>query len=595
VYKMTRKSISPSVIEKPQDSKKTLAKLFTYVTEVKWLFVCAIILTLSANGLQLLGPKLTGNVIDIISLNEDPNAWNNVLVYVFWMLVLYILSSILMYALSSLMIYISQKIVVRMRQDLFNKFLDLPVSYFDKHQIGDMLSRISYDIDTINTSLSSDLVQLFGSMIVVIGAFMMMLWISLPLLSVFFITIPLSILTTRYLAKRTRPLFRERSRKLGDMNGYVEETISGLKTIKAYSQQDTMYSNFKDKNNDASEAYYKADYYGSIVGPTVGFINNISLTLISVFGSILFLFNMITIGNISSFLLYSRKFSGPISESANMIAELQSTLAAAERVFRVLDEPIEKIVENPIILNKPIQGHVQFDQVSFRYLPNKPVLKDVNLNIKPGSLVAIVGPTGAGKTTLINLIMRFYSPDSGRILIDNVDIAQLSQEELRSTFSMVLQDSWLFHGSIYDNLIYGNEHATKEEVIRIAKEVHIHNFIERTKNGYDTLISDDGVNISKGQRQLITIARAMLANKPMIILDEATSNVDTLTEKRIQSAMIKLMQNKTCFVIAHRLSTIINADIICVVHDGNVVEQGNHHDLMAKKGHYYHLYMAQFA
>ena len=592
---MTRKSISPSVIEKPQDSKKTLTKLFTYVTEVKWLFICAIILTLSANGLQLLGPKLTGNVIDIISVNQDPNAWENVLFYVFWMLVLYIISSILMYALSSSMIYISQKIVVRMRQDLFNKFLDLPVSYFDKHQIGDMLSRISYDIDTINTSLSSDLVQLFGSMIVVVGAFFMMLWISLPLLTVFFITIPLSILTTRFLTKRTRPLFRERSRKLGDMNGYVEETISGLKTIKAYSQQDTMFSNFKEKNYDASEAYYKADYYGSIVGPTVGFINNISLTLISVFGSILFLFNMITIGNISSFLLYSRKFSGPISESANMIAELQSTLAAAERVFRVLDEPIEKIVENPLILNKPIQGHVQFENVSFGYLPNKPVLKDVNLNIKPGSLVAIVGPTGAGKTTLINLIMRFYSPDSGRILIDNVDIAQLSQEELRSTFSMVLQDSWLFHGSIYDNLIYGNEHATKEDVIRIAKEVHIHNFIERTKNGYDTLISDDGVNISKGQRQLITIARAMLANKPMIILDEATSNVDTLTEKRIQSAMIKLMQNKTCFVIAHRLSTIINADIICVVHDGNVVEQGNHHDLMAKKGHYYHLYMAQFA
>lgn len=592
---MTRKSISPSVIEKPQDSKKTLTKLFTYVTEVKWLFICAIILTLSANGLQLLGPKLTGNVIDIISVNQDPNAWGNVLFYVFWMLVLYIISSILMYALSSLMIYISQKIVVRMRQDLFNKFLDLPVSYFDKHQIGDMLSRISYDIDTINTSLSSDLVQLFGSMIVVVGAFFMMLWISLPLLTVFFITIPLSILTTRFLTKRTRPLFRERSRKLGDMNGYVEETISGLKTIKAYSQQDTMFSNFKEKNYDASEAYYKADYYGSIVGPTVGFINNISLTLISVFGSILFLFNMITIGNISSFLLYSRKFSGPISESANMIAELQSTLAAAERVFRVLDEPIEKIVENPLILNKPIQGHVQFENVSFGYLPNKPVLKDVNLNIKSGSLVAIVGPTGAGKTTLINLIMRFYSPDSGRILIDNIDIARLSQEELRSTFSMVLQDSWLFHGSIYDNLIYGNEHATKEDVIRIAKEVHIHNFIERTKNGYDTLISDDGVNISKGQRQLITIARAMLANKPMIILDEATSNVDTLTEKRIQSAMIKLMQNKTCFVIAHRLSTIINADIICVVHDGNVVEQGNHHDLMAKKGHYYHLYVAQFA
>lgn len=592
---MTRKSISPSVIEKPQDSKKTLSKLFTYVRDVKWLFVLAIILTLSANGLQLLGPYLTGNVIDIISLKQDPNAWNNVLKYVLWMLVLYVVSSILMYALSSLMIYISQRIVVKMRQDLFNKFLDLPVSYFDKHQIGDMLSRISYDIDTINTSLSSDLVQLFGSMIVVFGAFMMMLWISLPLLSVFFITIPLSILTTRFLTRRTRPLFRERSRKLGDMNGYIEETISGLKTIKAYSQQDSMINSFKEKNNDASVAYYKADYYGSIVGPTVGFINNISLTLISVFGSILFLFNMISIGNISSFLLYSRKFSGPISESANMVAELQSTLAAAERVFRVLDEPIEQDAEDGLTLNQPVLGDIKFEHVNFGYLPNKPILKDVNINIKAGQLVAIVGPTGAGKTTLINLIMRFYSPDSGRILVDGVDIAQLSQSELRSSFSMVLQDSWLFYGSIYDNLIYGNEHATKEDVIRIAKEVHIHNFIERCKNGYHTLISDDGVNLSKGQRQLITIARAMLANKPMIILDEATSNVDTLTEKRIQSAMVKLMHEKTCFVIAHRLSTIINADIILVVHDGNVVEQGSHTELMSKKGHYYHLYMAQFA
>ena len=592
---MTRKSISPSVIEKPQDSKKTLSKLFTYVRDVKWLFVLAIILTLSANGLQLLGPYLTGNVIDIISLKQDPNAWNNVLKYVLWMLVLYVVSSILMYALSSLMIYISQRIVVKMRQDLFNKFLDLPVSYFDKHQIGDMLSRISYDIDTINTSLSSDLVQLFGSMIVVFGAFMMMLWISLPLLSVFFITIPLSILTTRFLTRRTRPLFRERSRKLGDMNGYIEETISGLKTIKAYSQQDSMINSFKEKNNDASVAYYKADYYGSIVGPTVGFINNISLTLISVFGSILFLFNMISIGNISSFLLYSRKFSGPISESANMVAELQSTLAAAERVFRVLDEPIEQDAEDGLTLNQPVLGDIKFEHVNFGYLPNKPILKDVNINIKAGQLVAIVGPTGAGKTTLINLIMRFYSPDSGRILVDGVDIAQLSQSELRSSFSIVLQDSWLFYGSIYDNLIYGNEHATKEDVIRIAKEVHIHNFIERCKNGYHTLISDDGVNLSKGQRQLITIARAMLANKPMIILDEATSNVDTLTEKRIQSAMVKLMHEKTCFVIAHRLSTIINADIILVVHDGNVVEQGSHTELMSKKGHYYHLYMAQFA
>ncbi len=591
---MTRKSISPSVIEKPQDTKQTLIKLFSYVNDVKWLFVVAIVLTISANALQLLGPYLTGNVIDLISQPSD-QVWNMVIQNILWMLGVYVLSSILMYALSSLMIYISQKIVVNMRQDLSDKFLDLPVSYFDKHQIGDMLSRISYDIDTINTSLSTDLVQLFGSFIVVIGAFGMMLWISLPLLTVFFITIPLSILTTSFLTKRTRPLFRERSRKLGDMNGYVEETLSGLKTIKAYSQQDTMYSRFKEKNYEASEAYYKADYYGSIVGPTVGFINNISLTLISVFGSILYLVNMISIGNISSFILYSRKFSGPISEAANMIAELQSTLAAAERVFRVLNEPIEVDVQTSIELNDDVQGDVQFEHVNFSYLPNKPVLKDVNLEVKAGSLVAIVGPTGAGKTTLINLIMRFYQPDSGIIRVDGNDISKLTLNQLRTKFSMVLQDSWLFHGSIYENLIYGNEHATKEDVIRIAKEVHIHNFIERCKDGYDTLVTDDGVNLSKGQRQLITIARAMLANKPMIILDEATSNVDTLTEKRIQSAMKKLMAGKTCFVIAHRLSTIINADIILVVHDGNIVEQGSHDELMLKKGHYYHLYMAQFA
>lgn len=591
---MTRKSISPSVIEKPQDTKQTLIKLFSYVNDVKWLFVVAIVLTISANALQLLGPFLTGNVIDLISQPSD-QVWNMVIQNILWMLGVYVLSSVLMYALSSLMIYISQKIVVNMRQDLSNKFLDLPVSYFDKHQIGDMLSRISYDIDTINTSLSTDLVQLFGSFIVVIGAFGMMLWISLPLLTVFFITIPLSILTTSFLTKRTRPLFRERSRKLGDMNGYVEETLSGLKTIKAYSQQDTMYSSFKEKNYEASEAYYKADYYGSIVGPTVGFINNISLTLISVFGSILYLVNMISIGNISSFILYSRKFSGPISEAANMIAELQSTLAAAERVFRVLNEPIEVDVQTSIELNDDVQGDVQFEHVNFSYLPNKPVLKDVNLEVKAGSLVAIVGPTGAGKTTLINLIMRFYQPDSGIIRVDGNDISKLTLNQLRTKFSMVLQDSWLFHGSIYENLIYGNEHATKEDVIRIAKEVHIHNFIERCKDGYDTLVTDDGVNLSKGQRQLITIARAMLANKPIIILDEATSNVDTLTEKRIQSAMKKLMAGKTCFVIAHRLSTIINADIILVVHDGNIVEQGSHDELMLKKGHYYHLYMAQFA
>lgn len=583
-----------STIEKPQDTKKTLRKLFQYVKGVKWLLGLAIVLTLLANGLQLWGPFYTGKIIDLISGPTDLDLWVKLRQLLIVLILVYVASSILMYALSSLMIYTSQKIVVKMRQDVFKKFLAMPVSYFDRHPIGDLLSRISYDIDTINTSLSSDLIQLFGSLVVVVGAFSMMFFISLPLLSVFFISIPLSILTTRYLTKRTRPLFRERSRKLGALNGFIEETLSGFKTIKAYAQQDTMFEAFKKQNDDASEAYYKADYFGSIVGPSVGFINNISMTLISVFGSILFLLQAITLGNISSFLLYSRKFSGPISEAASMIAELQSTLAAAERVFKVLEEPVEIIVDNPQKIEK-VKGHVKFTNVSFAYDKDRPVLKHVNLDIPAGTLVAVVGPTGAGKTTLINLLMRFYEIHEGKIEVDGVDIKSMNQHSLRSMFSMVLQDSWLFYGSIYDNLIYGNEHVSKEDVERIAKEVHIHHFIERTQDGYDTLITDDGVNLSKGQRQLITIARAMLADKPMVIFDEATSNVDTLTEKRIQSATQKLMHGKTCFVIAHRLSTIINADLILVVHDGEVVEQGTHAQLMLNKGHYYHLYMAQFA
>lgn len=583
-----------STIEKPQDTRKTLKKLLSYVKNVKWLLMMAVVLTLFANGLQLLGPFYTGKIIDLISGPSDVKLWSSLNQLLMILALVYVASSILMYILSSLMIYTSQKIVVKMRQDLFTKFLDMPVSYFDRHPIGDLLSRISYDIDTINTALSSDLIQLFGSFVVVVGAFLMMLWISLPLLSVFIVSIPLSILTTRYLTKRTRPLFRERSRKLGALNGFIEETLSGFKTIKAYAQQDTMFEAFKKQNEDASEAYYKADYYGSIVGPSVGFINNISMTLISVMGSLLYLVQAITLGNISSFLLYSRKFSGPISEAASMIAELQSTLAAAERVFRVLEEPVETLVQNPQSISN-IKGHVKFTDVSFGYDKNRPVLKKVNLDIPAGTLVAVVGPTGAGKTTLINLLMRFYEVNEGKIEIDGVDIKTMDQRNLRSMFSMVLQDSWLFYGSIYDNLIYGNEHVSPEEVERIAKEVHIHNFIERTSNAYDTLITDDGVNLSKGQRQLITIARAMLADKPMVIFDEATSNVDTLTEQRIQAATQKLMHDKTCFVIAHRLSTIINADLILVVHEGEVVEQGTHTQLMSNMGHYYHLYRAQFA
>lgn len=577
-------------VEKPRDTKKVLRRLFVYVKELKWMFLAAIILTISANMLQLLGPALTGQIIDAIKGAQ----YERIPQIIILMIIFYVISSVFLYMLQILMIHVSQKIVKKMRQQLFDKFMDLPVNYFDSHQIGDIISRISYDIDTINTSLSSDLVQLFGSLITVLGALLMMILISPILLMVFVITIPASIYTTRYLAKRTRPLFRKRSAKLGDMNGFVEETLSGLKTIKAYSQEETMFDEFKAKNREASEAYYQADYYGGITGPSIGFINNISLALISMFGSLLFLYQLISIGNISSFILYSRRFSGPISEAANMVAELQSTLAASERVFRVLDEPMEQEVEKPMEMIGSTRGEVEFKDVHFSYIKDVKVIENLNLHVQPGQLVAIVGPTGAGKTTMINLLMRFYDVDQGQILLDGVDIANYTRSDVRKQFGMVLQDTWLFHGTIFENIAYGHPEATLEDVIEIAKEVKIHHFITGLKDGYHTILSDDGVNISKGQKQLMTIARAMLQQRPMIILDEATSNVDTRTESMIQSAMRKLMQDKTCFVIAHRLSTIVNADVILVVDRGKVVESGTHEQLMSAKGYYYQLYMAQF-
>jgi len=581
-------------IDKPQNTKATLMKLMKYIKAQQWLFLLAIILSVSANALQLIGPYLTGQIIDYIRMGDFTLTWPKIQQVILLMIIFYVFSAAMMYVLQILMITISQRIVVSMRKDLFEKFTSLPVSYFDRHQIGDMLSRMSYDIDTINTSMSSDVVQLFGSIITVIGAFGMMAFISPLLLLVFIVTIPASIFTTRYLAKKTRPLFRIRSRKLGDLNGFIEETISGQKTVKAYSQQDKMIEEFKTKNLDASEAYYKADYYGSMTGPAISLINNISMALISLFGSLLYLFKYITLGNISSFLLYSRKFSGPINEAANIVAELQSTLAASERVFRVLESENETEDLVTQLYPKTDTGEVIFENVSFGYVKGSPIIKNLNLHVTPGSVVAIVGQTGAGKTTMINLLMRFYDVDSGRILIDGVDIHSTKRKDLREQFAMVLQDSWLFYGSIVENISYGHPDATLNDVIRIAKEVNIHHFIERLPQGYDTIITDDGINISKGQKQLITIARAMLQDRKMIILDEATSNVDTRTEMKIQKAMRKLMEGKTCFVIAHRLSTIKNADVILVVDDGNIVEKGTHDSLMEEKGYYYQMFMSQF-
>ena len=510
------------------------------------------------------------------------------------MAVFYAGSSAMSYLLAWLMLRLSRGVVYRMRKDAFEHLTALPVQFFDTHQTGEVISTLSYDIDTINASLSSDLVQMLSSVITVVGSLWMMLSLSPALVLVFAVTIPISLAFTRYRSKRVRPLYRARSERLGQLNGYVEEMTDGLKTIKAYGREDVYGNRFDEKNREAVNANYRADHFACFTGPSVNFLNNLSLALISVFGALQYMAGGITLGGISSFVLYSRKFSGPINEFANIWSDLQSALAAAERVFRLLDEPTEAPDASDAAELAEVRGDVALEDVTFGYEPQRAILRNFSLHAQPGKVVAIVGPTGSGKTTVINLLMRFYDIDGGRVAVDGQDIYGLTRDSLRRAYAMVLQDTWLFHGTIYENLTYGRESATRDEVEAAAKAAHIHRFIRSLPEGYDTVLTDNGVNISKGQRQLLTIVRAMLMDTPMLILDEATSNVDTQTERQIQRAMLKLMEGRTCFVIAHRLSTIRGADLIAVVKDGRVAESGTHEQLMARRGYYCSLYSAQF-
>lgn len=577
--------------------KHTILRLGRYMIQYKWLLLLAFIMTVGSNLLALVGPMLSGYAIDAIEPGMGKVEFSRVFHYAGWMAAFYVISSVLSYALSVLMITISRKVVYRMRKDVFDKMLALPAGYYDLHQTGDIISRISYDIDTVNESLSSDLIQILTTVITVGGALYMMVVISPRLVLVFAFTVPLSACITKFITGKTRPLFRARSASLGNLNGFVEEMVTGQKTLKAYCQEENVIRKFAERNKDAVETYYRAEYYGSVVGPMVNFINNLSLSLISVFGALLYLVGYMTVGQISSFVLYSRKFSGPINEAANIMSDLQSALAAAERVFVLMDE-IPETADAPGAAElgregEEVRGEVELSHVDFGYEKDQIILHDLSLKAEQGRLIAVVGPTGAGKTTLINLLMRFYDPNSGEIRVDGHEIREVTRKSLRKSYAMVLQDTWLFHGSIYENLAYGKEGATMEEVVAAAKAARIHSFIKRLPEGYDTILTDDGTNISKGQKQLLTIARAMLLEARMLILDEATSNVDTRTEIQIQEAMRKLMEGKTCFVIAHRLSTIRNADLILVIKQGEVVEKGTHEELMRAEGEYFQMYTAQ--
>ena len=583
----------PAFSKPKEKTSVVLMKLWRYLAKYRFIILFAAALSVAGNALALLSPKLSGEAIKAIE-REAGVDFPLVIRYVLLMIAVAAASSLISWGLSAIMIRLSRNVVSKMRKDLFDHLTTLPISFFDTHQTGDVLSILSYDVDTVGATLSTDLTQIISSLVTVVGSFFMMVTLAPELLLVFAVTIPLSIAITRWRAKIVRPLFSRRSRMLGALNGYSEEAVSGLKTIRAYHQEDEFNGRFRQHNDNAVHASWHADHTAAVTGPTVNLINNLSLAAVSVLGALMYMKGRILLGDVSAFVLYSRKFSGPINEFANILAEIQSSLAAAERVLGLLalsPEPADDPDAQPI---SDCRGHIELRDVSFGYEEGKTVLHHISFTADPGRVIAIVGETGCGKTTMINLLMRFYDVTQGVILLDGTDIRRLKRDELRRQFTMVLQDTWLFDGTVADNIAYGRDGATREDVIRAAKAAHIHDMIESLPQGYDTIVTGSGNSISKGQKQLLTIARAMLIDSPMLILDEATSNVDTRTEKHIQDAMLQLMHGRTCFVIAHRLSTITGADCILVMDKGRIVESGTHQELLEKQGMYHELYHAQF-
>ena len=579
--------------ERPKNARGTLLRILRYIMSYRYVMLVLLVCTLASNVGNLLGPSFAGKAIGA-AVGKGQVDFDTVAYYAGCMLAAYLLSNLMSFLVNLGMMRMGRKVANRMRRDVFAKLMAMPVRYFDRNQAGDIISRVSYDIDVVTTSLSADLIQVLTSVVTVAGSFLMMCLISPVMVLCLCVTMPLAILFTRYMGKRTRPLYARRSAAYGRMNGYVEEMFSGQKTILAYAYEDDVCRDFSAINQEAADAYCAADTLGMTTGPTINMINNLGLSLIGMVGAILYLLGGAGMEQISAFVLYSRKFCGPINEIANIINEIYSALAAAERVFALLDQEEETADLPGAEALEEVEGEVEARHVNFGYLPGKTVLRDLNFRAEKGKTIAIVGHTGAGKTTIINLLMRFYDVDSGEIRVDGHEIRHLTRDSLRRAYAMVLQDTWVFGGTIFENIAYAKEGATREEVVAAARAARIHSYIMRLPQGYDTVISEDGGNISKGQKQLLTIARAMLYDTQMLILDEATSNVDTNTEQQVQRAMQELMKGKTSFVIAHRLSTIQHADKILVMEHGDVREQGTHEELMKKRGVYYRLYAAQF-
>ena len=508
---------------------------------------------------------------------------------------MYVLSAIFRYIQTWIMTQVTQTVTFRMRQQLSEKINRLPLSYFDKQTYGEVLSRITNDVDTISQTLNQSLSQIITSTVTVMGILVMMFSISWQMSLVALLVLPLAGGVITLIAKSSQKQFLRQQTQLGELNGHIEEMYGGHQVMRVFNGQKKSIAKFSKINNRLQESAWKAQFFSGLIHPIINFISNIGYVAMTILGGWLAINGRLKIGDIQAFIQYVDQFNQPLVQVANIANILQSTAAAAERVFEFLDEPEEAVESNNLVKLFSVKGEVEFDNVVFGYKPDQTIIKGLSAHIKPGQRVAIVGPTGAGKTTLVNLLMRFYEINSGSIKIDGVDIRKMKRSDVRQMFGMVLQDTWLFNGTIRQNLMYGNPKATEEEMVKTAKEAHVDHFVRSLPGGYDMVLGEEAANISQGEKQLLTIARAMLEKAPMLILDEATSSVDTRTEVLIQKAMEKLMQRKTSFVIAHRLSTIRDADLILVVKDGNIIEQGNHETLLKQNGFYAELYNSQFA
>lgn len=596
-------NIPKGPVDKPKDFKGTGLRLIGYIAQRKTQLIAVFFVSILSTVFMIFSPKILGLAItqlfnDMVEKMQGvPGAAINFIYIRNVLLVLtglHVLSSLFRYLQQYIMAGVAQNTSRDIRKEIDDKLTKLPLSYYDSNTHGEILSRVTNDMDNISNTLQQSIAQLITSVVTMIGVVIMMLTISPMMTLITLVTLPIMLLVTRPIIKRSQIFFKDQQDYLGEINGHVEEMYAGHVVVKAFGQEEASIKEFEKINEELYGASWRALFVSGIMMPLMTFINNIGYVFICVVGGVFATRGVINIGDIQAFLQYSRQFTQPINQLANIANVFQSTIASAERVFEILDEKEELEELDGEMVIEDIKGSVEFVDVNFGYTKDQTLINDMNIKVEPGQMVAIVGPTGAGKTTLINLLMRFYDVDSGKILVDGIDINDLKRENLRDLFGMVLQDTWLFNGTIRDNIAYGKEDASEEDIINAAKSAYADHFIRTLPEGYDTVLNQESSNISQGQKQLLTIARAILKNSKLLILDEATSSVDTRTEQQIQKAMEELMKGRTSFVIAHRLSTIIDADIILVMVDGDIVEKGSHFELMENDGFYADLYNSQF-